>query len=116
MFVWPPIPLQPLDETSDRKFAHSDRFALAMMIAPAARSRWTMNASGGVLPLRANDPAVVGMLVVSMLSLTITGIPRRVLRTPWRRARSAARASARAVGLTVMIAWSFGFSFLIRWR
>src|SRR3954463_9555631 len=28
MLVWPPIPLQPLDEGADRKFAHSDRFAL----------------------------------------------------------------------------------------
>ena len=49
MFVWPPIPLQPLDDGIDRKFAHSDRFALAMMIAPAAFIRSTMNASDGVL-------------------------------------------------------------------
>jgi hypothetical protein len=39
MFVWPPMPLQPLDDGADLKFAHSDRFALPMMIAPAARSR-----------------------------------------------------------------------------
>ena len=38
MFVWPPMPVQPLDDGPDRKLAHSDRFALAMMIAPAAFS------------------------------------------------------------------------------
>ena len=39
MFVWPPMPLQPLDDGPDRKLAHSDRLALPMMIAPAAFSR-----------------------------------------------------------------------------
>src|SRR4051812_12203244 len=53
MLTWPPIPLQPLDEGFDRKFAHSDRFALARMIAPAARSFWTMKASLGMEPARA---------------------------------------------------------------
>src|SRR4029453_5031867 len=116
MFVWPPMPLQPLDDGADRKFAHSDRLALPMTIAPAARSRWTMNASDGELPASAHDPAVVGIPVVSMLSLTITGIPRRGLLTPCRRALSAARASARAVGLTVMPALRGDFSRAIRWR
>ena len=37
--VWPPSVDQPLVEWVDRKFAHSDRFALPMMTAPAARSR-----------------------------------------------------------------------------
>jgi hypothetical protein len=36
MFVWPPIPHQPLEEGPERKFAHSDKFSYAMMIAPAA--------------------------------------------------------------------------------
>src|SRR5215831_5780048 len=45
--VWPPSVDQPLVEWVDRKFAHSDRFALARMTAPAARSRETMNASPG---------------------------------------------------------------------
>jgi hypothetical protein len=75
MFVWPPMPLQPLEDGPDRKLAHSERFALPMMIAPAAFSRSTMNASSGVLPASAQDPAVVGMPVVSMLSLTMIGIP-----------------------------------------
>src|SRR5215207_11581650 len=45
MFVWPPMPLQPLDEGLERKLAHSDRLALPMMIAPAALSLAAMNAS-----------------------------------------------------------------------
>src|SRR5207248_555548 len=44
-FVWPPRPLQPLEECVDRKFAHSLRFVLPSTTAPASRSRDTMNAS-----------------------------------------------------------------------
>src|SRR5690606_32996728 len=36
-FVKPPTALQPLIECSERKFAHSLKFALPRMIAPAAR-------------------------------------------------------------------------------
>ena len=104
MLVWPPIPLQPLEDGPDRKFAHSDRFALAMTIAPAAFICLTMNASDGVEPASAHEPAVVGMPVVFTLSLTITGMPRSGRWSPRRRAASALRASARAVGLTVMTA------------
>src|SRR5205809_6283093 len=112
MFVWPPMPLQPLDDGADRKLAHSDRLALPMMIAPAAFSFCAMNASPGVLPASAQEPAAVGMPVVSTLSLTMIGIPRSGRWSPWRRAASAARASARAVGLIVITAFSFGLS----WR
>src|SRR5687767_5939977 len=56
MLFWPPIPLQPLDDGADRKFAHSERFALPMISAPAALSRRTMKASRGVLPLSAYEP------------------------------------------------------------
>src|SRR5689334_17852286 len=94
MFVWPPMPLQPLEEGPDRKLAHSDRLALPMMIAPAAFSRCTMNASAGVLPASAQEPAVVGRPVVSMLSLTMIGIPSSGRLSPLRRALSAATASA----------------------
>src|SRR4029077_12133195 len=59
MFVWPPIPLQPDDDGFERKFAHSERLALPMTRAPAARSRPTMNASDGRLPASAHEPAVV---------------------------------------------------------
>src|SRR5438874_1333516 len=75
MLVWPPTPLHPLEDGPDRKLAHSDRLALPMMIAPAAFSCFAMNASAGVLPASAQEPAVVGIPVVSMLSLTMIGIP-----------------------------------------
>ena len=48
-----------------------------MMIAPAAFRRAAMNTSSGVLPASAQEPAVVGMPVVLMLSLTMIGIPRK---------------------------------------
>src|SRR5215207_8251234 len=116
MFVWSPMPLQPLDDGAERKLAHSDRFALPMMIAPAALSRSTMNASSGVLPASAQEPALVGIPVVLMLSLTMIGMPSSGRSSPLRRARSAARASARAVGLTVITAMSVGLSWRMRWR
>src|SRR6476661_10002900 len=116
MFVCPPIPLQPLDDGADRKLAHSDRFALPMMIAPAAFSFCAMNASLGVLPASAQEPAVVGIPVVSMLSLTMIGIPSNGRLSPLRRAASAATASAWAVGLTVITAFSIGLSWRMRWR
>src|SRR5215207_7595515 len=37
-FVCPPRPLQPLDDLVERKLAHSLRFVLPRMTAPAARS------------------------------------------------------------------------------
>src|SRR4051794_25116420 len=75
--VSPPRPLQPLVEVLARKFAHSLRFVLPRMTAPAARSFWTTNASfAGFAPTRASDPAVVCILsAVSMLSFTRTGMP-----------------------------------------
>src|SRR6516225_1461706 len=61
-FVWPPRPLQPLDECVDRKFAHSLRLVLPRITAPPARSRSTMKASAGAgLPASASDPAVVSI-------------------------------------------------------
>src|SRR5215813_10302590 len=76
-FVWPPRPLQPLDECVDRKFAHSLRFVLPRMTTPAVRRRSTTNASfAGRDPSSASDPAVVIILsAVPMLSLMRTGIP-----------------------------------------
>src|SRR2546428_10090141 len=44
-FVCPPRPLQPLEECVDRKFAHSLRFVLPRMTAPASRSLCVTNAS-----------------------------------------------------------------------
>src|SRR5207247_8460795 len=106
MLVCPPMPLQPLDDGPDRKLAHSDRFALPMMIAPAAFSRAAMNASAGVLPASAQEPAVVGMPVVSTLSLTMIGIPRSGRWSTLRRDASAACAMAWAACLWVITAVS----------
>ena len=52
----------------------------------------------GLLPASAHEPAVVGMSVVSTLSFTSTGMPRSGPVVAARRALSAARACASAVG------------------
>src|SRR5499427_8734894 len=38
LLVWPPRPDHPLIDSKDRKLAHSERFVLPRMTAPAARS------------------------------------------------------------------------------
>src|SRR5438132_10724100 len=75
--VWPPRPLQPLVECVDRKFAHSLRFVLPMITAPASRSRCPTNESfDAIESARARDPADVCIRsAVSMLSLIRIGIP-----------------------------------------
>src|ERR1700749_466574 len=91
--VSPPSVDQPLVERVDRKFAHSDMLAFARMIAPAARSRVTMNASGGRAASSAGEPAVVGPPATCTLSLTRTGMPSRGPRgQPARRAAALAAA------------------------
>src|SRR5947208_11297586 len=45
--VCPPRALQPLEECVERKFAHSLRFVLPRITAPAARRRATSGASCG---------------------------------------------------------------------
>src|SRR5437660_6985859 len=69
--VSPPRPLHPLVEWLERMLAHSLRFALPRMTAPAARKRCTTNESlSGLDPIIASEPAVVAMRsAVSMLSL-----------------------------------------------
>src|SRR5581483_6647889 len=76
-FVWPPRPLHPLVECVERKFAHSLRFVLPMMTAPASRSFFaTPESRGAIDSASASEPAVVCMRsAVSMLSLISTGIP-----------------------------------------
>src|SRR2546425_3101216 len=73
----PPRPLQPLVEWVERKFAHSLRFVLPRMTAPASRSFCATNASRcGIEPCSASEPAVVDIRsAVSMLSLIRTGMP-----------------------------------------
>src|SRR5271169_2972935 len=97
------MPVQPLHERVERKFAHSLKLALPKMIAPAARNR----AASGASALRkdlasAKDPAVVAIgSRVSMLSLTIIGMPCSGPRSfPDLRSKSSARASIGAFGLS----------------
>src|SRR5205085_5348446 len=37
LFVWPPRPDQPLTDSNERKFAHSERLVFPRMTAPPAR-------------------------------------------------------------------------------
>src|SRR2546428_11816711 len=56
--VKPPRALQTLNGALPRKLAHSDRFALPRMTAPAVRKRFTTTESAGtVLPTSAREPA-----------------------------------------------------------
>ncbi len=102
--IWPPRELCAAPE------ANSERFALAMMMAPAARSFPTTNASsGGIDPSSSTEPPVVAMSAVSMLSLMITGMPCSGERAPLvLRSASIARASSSAFGLSAITAWSDG--------
>ena len=74
---WPPRALHPETDCTPRRFAHSERFALPRMIAPAARSFAITNASRGAgASARASEPAVVSIeSPVSMLSFTRIGMP-----------------------------------------
>src|ERR1700720_1326158 len=101
-FVCPPRPLQPLDECDERKLAHSLRFVLPRMTAPASRNFFaTVESCAGVDPNSASEPAVVIMRsAVSMLSLIRTGMPCSGPRGPFSfRSRSSASAIANASGL-----------------
>src|SRR5690349_7265917 len=73
----PPRPLQPLEECVERKFAHSERFVLPRITAPASRSRFaTCESADGCAPTSASEPAAVSIRsAVPTLSLTRTGIP-----------------------------------------
>src|SRR5687768_7538116 len=60
--VRPPRPLQPLVECVERKFAHSLRFVLPRITAPASRSRLTTCASFiAIDSASASEPADVRM-------------------------------------------------------
>ena len=121
--VKPPRPLQPLrggkSALPPRKLAHSERFALPRITAPAWRSRAMILASAGTFdPSSANEPAVVSMRsAVATLSFTRIGMPCSGPRTrPRRRSSSSSCASWRAAGLVWRTAWSCGFSRSIRLR
>src|SRR5215813_755576 len=84
-FVRPPRPLQPLVEWFERMLAHSLRFVLPRINAPASRNFFaTPESCVGLGPINAKDPAVVCMRsAVSMLSLISTGIPCIAPRAPF---------------------------------
>ena len=83
LLVCPPTPLHPDVERPPRKFAHSERFALPRITAPADRSRRTSLAScAGREPSSAREPAVSPRSAVSMLSFRSTGTPSSLLRGP----------------------------------
>src|SRR5215468_10797603 len=73
--AWPPRVDQPLVEPVERKFAHSERFALPSITAPAARILATANASAAAVPASAGDPAVAGDSSTATLYLISTGMP-----------------------------------------
>src|SRR5208282_4018179 len=93
--VRPPRPLHPLVEWLERIFAHSLRFVLPRITAPALRNFCaTKESCGGFAPISASEPAVVIILsAVSILSLISTGIPCIGPRGPFA-LRSWSRASA----------------------
>src|SRR5512138_712020 len=61
--VCPPRPDQPLIDSKERKFAHSERFVLPRMTAPPARRfAATVASRGAGAPNSAKEPAVVCIL------------------------------------------------------
>src|SRR5207237_2325096 len=102
LWVNPPRPDQPLVEKNERKFAHSERFVLPRITAPAARNfAATVESCNAGMPLRANDPAVVCILSpVSMLSFRSTGMPEREPCAPCWLAAASLCAAAHAAGLS----------------
>src|SRR5438132_11125109 len=73
--VCPPRALHPLVECVERKFAHSLRFVLPRMTAPASRSRCaTCESRGAIESASASEPALVCIRsAVSTLSLMRIG-------------------------------------------
>src|SRR5438477_1295324 len=76
LLVCPPRADQPLTDSKERKFAHSERLVLPRMTAPPARKfAATVESWSAGFPKSVNDPAAVCILSpVSMLSLSITGM------------------------------------------
>src|SRR5713101_5709512 len=103
--VCPPRPDQPLIDSKERKFAHSDRLVLPRITAPPARRfAATVESLNAGMPTSANDPALVCILSpVPMLSLSSTGMPcRGPSTTPRLRRASICLAIVIASGLSSM--------------
>ena len=100
----PPVALQPLEDLVERMLAHSLKFVLARMIAPASLRLTTSGASRVGLPMREVDPARPGSPTASMLSLIITGTPCSAPREiPLARSSSRSRATDKASSFTAAI-------------
>src|SRR5216683_6334555 len=111
LWHWPPRPDQPLDEWNDRKLAHSLRFVLPRITAPALRRlAATVESLSAGVPTRAKLPAAVCSLSwVSILSFNSTGIPCIAPTiVPDCRSMSCWRAIDGASGLTWRIELSVG--------
>src|SRR5262249_56030482 len=105
----PPSVLQPLVAWVDRKLAHSDRFALPRITAPASCSLVTSQASPCSAPASAGDPAVAGIPLTATLSLIRTGMPSSGRGAdPLARASSTPCASVSASPLTLLTEGSSG--------
>jgi hypothetical protein len=106
--VCPPKELKPSGPFAVE--ANSERLAFARMMAPASRSFFTTKASsGGMEPLSTIEPPVVGMSLVSKLSLSTTGTPCSGPRSlPALRSASSALASVSALSLSRMMELSLG--------
>src|SRR5215472_10577636 len=89
---------------------------LARINAPASRSLRTWKASlGGIDPFNDSEPAEVGMSTVLKLSLTITGTQcSGPAKLDCAYLASRASATARAFGLTMMIALRAGPFLVVR--
>src|SRR5712671_6402622 len=106
LLVCPPRPDQPLMDSKERKFAHSDRVVFPRITAPPARRlAATVESRTGGVPTSAKEPALVCILSpVSMLSFRSTGMPcKGPSTTPCLRCWSACRAAASASGLSSMM-------------
>ena len=109
--VSPPRPDQPLIDSNDLKFAHSDRLVLPRITAPPARRlAATVESCNAGWPSNANEPAVVCILSpVSMLSLSRTGMPcSGPITLPLARRVSAFFAIASASGFSSITALTLG--------
>ncbi len=108
--VCPPTALQPEVDWVERKLAHSLRFVLPRITAPASRRRCTRKASRpGRKSFSASEPAVLCIGVAAMLSFSSTGMPCSRPRTrPARRSASRWAASRRASGFSSITARRVG--------
>ena len=109
--VWPPRPDQPLIDSKERKFAHSDRLVLPRMTAPPARSLAATVESRSAGAPAERERAGRGLHPVAGVDVVLEQHRDAVQRPQHAAATardSAARAWARASGLSSMTAFTPG--------